>query len=100
VLVLEQIAQALERMGEHDMAARIRATEFRTSYIQEMQFRQATGQTQAYGQQTMAMPTGGQTMPAETGVAPAVQHPGTGQGQAAEGAGAGMMGQLGERVGV
>jgi len=100
VIVLEQVAQALERRQEHDLAARIRTAEFRAAYVQEMQFRQVTGQTAAYGQQTMAMPTGGQTMSAETGVAAATQHPGTGQGQAAEGAGAGMMGQLGERAGV
>ena len=97
VIVLEHVAQALERRQEHDMAARIRTTEFRAAYLQEMQFRQQTGQTQAYGSQTMAMPTGNTTMPAETGVAPATQHPGTGQGQAAEGVGPGLMGQLGER---
>jgi hypothetical protein len=93
VIVLEHVAQALEKRGEAEMAARIRTNEFRAAYTQEMQFRQATGQT-------MAVPTGGTTMPPEAGGAAATQHPGTGQGQAPTGPEMGMMGQMGERVGV
>lgn len=43
VLVLEQIAQALDRFGETEMAARIRESEMRHKMIEDIQFRQATG---------------------------------------------------------
>jgi hypothetical protein len=82
VFVLEWAAQALEKQGEMEMAARLRTNEFRLAYTQEMQFRAATGQTGGYGAETTAMPTGGTTMPPETGSPAATQHPGTGQGQA------------------
>lgn len=44
VIVLEQIAQSLERMEEPELAARIREAQFRTRFMEEMQFRQASGQ--------------------------------------------------------
>jgi hypothetical protein len=43
VIVLEQIAQALERMGEQEFAERIRESEFKTRFIEDLQFRQQTG---------------------------------------------------------
>lgn len=60
VLVFEQIAQALERMGETDLAQRIQEKQFRQSFTEELQFRQATGG---------AIPTPGKmpNMPPEAG---------------------------------
>lgn len=43
VIVLEQIAQALDRLNEPDIAQRIRDNEFKTKFVEEMRFRQATG---------------------------------------------------------
>jgi hypothetical protein len=43
VLVFEQIVQALERLGETDMAQRISEKQFRTAFIEELQFKQASG---------------------------------------------------------
>lgn len=43
VIVLEQIAQALERRGEMEMAQRIREAEFRQRFVEELQMRQLTG---------------------------------------------------------
>lgn len=43
VIVAEQIADAMERLGEEEMAARMRENEFRMKLIEELKFRQATG---------------------------------------------------------
>lgn len=43
VLVFEQISQALERMGETEMAQRIAEKQFRTAFIEELAFRQSSG---------------------------------------------------------
>lgn len=43
VIVFEQIAAALERMGETDLAQRIQEKQFRTAFTEELQFRQSTG---------------------------------------------------------
>lgn len=43
VIVFEQVAAALERMGETDLAQRIQEKQFRTAFLEEMQFRQQTG---------------------------------------------------------
>ena len=43
IIILEQMAQALERMGEVEMSARIRENEFKAALIEDLQFRQATG---------------------------------------------------------
>ena len=60
VLVLEQISMALERLGEGELATRIRENQFRAAFVQELQFRQATGNIPA-------SPTGGLTGPPEMG---------------------------------
>ena len=104
VIVLEQIAMALDKRGEHELAERIRNNEFQAATIQELNFRKATGQMEGYGGATDAMGGGG-AMPAETGSPVATQHPGTGQGGAARTTGAaapgpGALGALGERRGV
>jgi len=41
--VFEQITQALERLGETEMAERISEKQFRTAFIEELQFKQASG---------------------------------------------------------
>jgi hypothetical protein len=65
VLVFEQISAALERMGEHEMAARIEEKQFRASFIEELQFRQQSGSTiPAPGGE------GGSNLPPEAGGAP------------------------------
>ena len=43
VIVLEQIAQALERLDELELANRIREAEFKTRFIEDLAFRQQTG---------------------------------------------------------
>lgn len=43
VLILEHMAQALERHGEMEMAARIRQNEFATRFVEETKLRQLTG---------------------------------------------------------
>ena len=45
VLILEHMAQALERHGEMEMAARIRQNEFATKFVEDMRIRQLTGNT-------------------------------------------------------
>ena len=42
-IVLEQIAQSLEKSGEQELADRIRETQFRSKLIEDMQFRQISG---------------------------------------------------------
>ena len=49
IIVLEQVAQALERHGEAEMAARVRENEFRLKFIQDMQFRQIAGAVPGLG---------------------------------------------------
>ena len=46
VLMPEQIAQALERLGEPEMAARMREVEMQAAIIEEMKLRQLAGNTQ------------------------------------------------------
>ncbi len=43
VIILEQMAMALERHGEKEMAARIRQQEFATRFVEEARIRQLTG---------------------------------------------------------
>jgi hypothetical protein len=45
VIILEQMAMALERHGEMEMAARIRQQEFAQKFIEEAKIRQITGST-------------------------------------------------------
>lgn len=43
VLVFEQIAQALERLGETELAQRIQEKQFRNAFLEELAFRQQSG---------------------------------------------------------
>lgn len=43
VIVFEQIAAALERMGETELAQRIQEKQFRTAFVEELAFRQQSG---------------------------------------------------------
>jgi len=45
LIILEQMAQSLERHGEMEMAARIRDQEFVASFVEEQKMRQITGNT-------------------------------------------------------
>lgn len=60
VIVLEQIAQALIRQDEQELAERIREAQFRTRFLEDMQFRQVSGQGQnqmaGAGQQSPQLP--------------------------------------------
>jgi hypothetical protein len=99
VIVLEQIADALERMNEPDIAQRIRQNEFRTKFIQDLQFRQQSGQ----GMPQLNAPAGGpENMPPEAGANPfatATDQGGGGGGDQAA-AGAAILGEMGNRGGV
>lgn len=71
VLVFEQVAAALTRMGETELAERIQEKQFRTAFVEELQFRQASGTDipspgQVGGQSPGQMPPeagGGSTQP-------------------------------------
>jgi len=96
VIVLEQIAQALDRLGEPETASRIRENEFKTRFIQDLMFRQQTG----------AIPGGNGATPGpgpETGTPGATQRTGTPAGndqRASAQEGAALMGAIGQRGGV
>jgi len=47
VIMIEQMAQSLERHNEPEMAARIRDVEFATKFVEEQKIRQATGGAEA-----------------------------------------------------
>ena len=49
LIVLEQIAQALDRYDEKEMAERIRENQFRMKFLQDLQFRQITGSVPGLG---------------------------------------------------
>ncbi len=59
VIVAEQMALALDKFGETEMAARMRETEFRTKFIEDLQFRQITGNLPGQGQQPGSSPEDG-----------------------------------------
>lgn len=91
VLVLEQIAQALERFGEEEMAARMRESQMRARLLEDIQFRQATG-TMPGGRPGLMGPEGG--APEST------QRRGEAEEMAARREGAELVGAMGERAGV
>ena len=100
VIVLEQIADALERMNEPDIAQRIRQNEFRSQFVQDLQFRQIAGNVP-----TLNAPAGGpENMPPGAGAnqfATARNAGGGGGGANPEAqAGAAIVGAMGERGGV
>ncbi len=80
VFVLEHVAQALEKAGETEFAARIRQVEFQKAFVEEMQFKQM----QAASQAAEAGPPGPGP---ETGAPSATGggQPRPGQGQPSEG---------------
>lgn len=98
VIVLEQIASALERLHEPELAARVRQNEFRTKMIEELQWRQQTGQmppapVPGPGKGGMAAGGGGpEGMVPETGAQTSTQRGGTPTGSPI-GAAAGAMGE-------
>ncbi len=97
VIVLEQIADALERLNEPEIANRIRQNEFRTQFVQDLQFRQQTG-----GQMPQITGGGGAppNMPPEAGANPfATANNGAGNEGALGVAGAAILGAMGERGG-
>jgi hypothetical protein len=89
VIILEQMAQAMERHNEPEMAARMRDVEFATRFVEEQKLRQLTGGAQQ-GAPPGAAPTAG-------GPLSGGGRDGTEQQQPA---GAEGLGALGERVGV
>ena len=93
VIVLEQMAQAMERINETDMAARVRDNAFKAAFIQDLQFRQVTGNIPQGPSRQEAMPPG-----AGGGEFNAVQGRPTGAPTAGEGAA--LLGSIGERMSV
>lgn len=75
VIVFEQVAAALERMGETDLAERIQEKQFRQSMIEQLQFQQQTGSQVPTPGQPPSQGAPGQ-MPAQAGM-----NPGSGAGQ-------------------
>jgi hypothetical protein len=57
LIILEQMAMALERHGEKEMAARIRQQEFAAKFVEEAKMRQLTGS--APGQENLPAPAPG-----------------------------------------
>jgi hypothetical protein len=92
VLVLEQIAQALERFGEKEMAARMRESGMRARMIEDLKFRQITG----------TVPGGGAApgMGPETGVPESTQRRGEAEQAGERQRGMELVGSMGERAGV
>lgn len=90
VIILEQMAQALERHGEMEMAVRIRDQEFAVSFQEEMRLRQITGNTP--GREGFAIPG-----PEAGPLAMSTARTGTENPQPAGAAG---LGAMGERTGV
>ena len=92
VIVLEEIAQALERRGELELAARIRDVEFKQRFVEDLQFRQLTGNIpQIPGRSPGGPPpeagmTPDQTAPAQ----PSSPPPGEVEAE--------LLGQMGERL--
>lgn len=94
-LVLEQIAQALDRMNETEMAKAVRKNEFQMNFVKDMQFRQMTGNIPQGPQAPGAMPpdAGGGEFNTQT-----QEDQGGGAALAAQGAG--VLGALGQQTGV
>ncbi len=92
VLVLEQIALALERFGEEEMAARMRESGMRARLMEDIQFRQVTG--------TMPGGGGGLNMGPEAGQPESTQRRGEAEQAGERQRGMELVGQAGERAGV
>lgn len=95
LIVLEQIGDALERMGEFDLAERIRENQFKQKFVEDAQWKQMTGGIPGLEA------GGGENLPPEAGGG-SFNTARTGQGD--EGAlaqvGASILGAMGERGGV
>jgi hypothetical protein len=95
VIVAEQIADALERLGEDTMAARMRETEFRQKLVEDIKFRQITGSIPGLGgQQPGPGPETGAVQANQRTSTPGTQPPGGGM----QGEGAAILGALGETM--
>lgn len=88
VIVLERVAQSLDEEGEHEIAVRIRQTEFQQAFVKDAQFRQFQAQAQA----ATSMPGPGPETGATTATGGLGGRQGQGQGQEASG-GIGVTGQ-------
>lgn len=99
IIVLEQMADALDRMGEMDIAARLRQSEFRAKFQEDAQWRQLSGQMPGLG--GGGGDAGGLNLPPEAGGG---QFNAQQNGQGDEGAlaaqGASILGSMGQRGGV
>ena len=101
IIVLEQIAQSLDKIGEEEMAARIREQQFRTKFVEDAQFRQISGAVPGGGGEE----TSGLNMGPEAGQAPSTtRNNGGPEGGGAEAAqvqqGMEIVGSMGTRSGV
>jgi hypothetical protein len=92
--MLEQIAQALERFGEEEMAARMRESQMRARLIEDIQFRQATGTMPGGGG------GGGLNMGPEAGQPESTQRRSEVERAALDQRGMELVGSAGERAGV
>ena len=98
VIVLEQVAQALDRSDEPEMAERIRESRMRAKLIEDLQFRQLTG-TVPGGPGGPGGPEGQPPGPGpETGAPQATQRESEERGRQQRGAE--LVGAMGERAGV
>lgn len=93
VIVFEQIAAALERMGEMELAERIKQKQFQTAFTEELAFRQATGGAIPGPGQMESQQVG--QMPPEAGGAP----PGNNAGNMMPGAQPEASGDLAREMG-
>lgn len=84
VIMLEQIAQALERQDEQELATRIREAQFRTRFIEDLQFRQQGGGSMPQAAPPGAGPETGAPQATQRTSVPAEQQ--NGQGSAQDGA--------------
>lgn len=93
VIVFEQIKQAMLRIGEPDMAARMEEQEFKAKFMEDLAFQQQAGAMGATGD------GGGQQLPPEAGGGQtnAVQNGQGGEGGLAA-MGAEVLGSMGETV--
>jgi len=95
VLMADQLADAMERLGEPEMSARMREQEFRMKFVEDLKFRQMTGNIPG-------APGGGAPGPGpETGEPSAARRTGEAEARAGVGVseeGRRVMGEMGERL--
>lgn len=94
VIALEQVATAMERLGETEMAERMRGNEFKAKFVEDMQWKQM--------QASAGVGAGSEaqgSMPPEAGGGNNTQQTGQGDEGALAAAGAGILGAMGEKSG-